>query len=373
MGKSLKGKELGVGIHQEKNGLYTARYVNRFGKRVSKRFKKLQECRKWIAEETYKNEHSKLSAGADILMDEWFNEWITRKEKIVKPSTAYHYRHFYNKILKAKVGSLTLSEITYKDYENIIFSLKESGYSRTTINHVHYVFSDLFNYAIEQDVITASPIKKMSLKALGKARKKSVALTYEEQETFLNAAQRTDYYEEFRFVLLTGLRVGELRGLQWDDVDFKNRKIQINRTVYKLNHEWVFGEPKTESGKRVIPLTEEAVNILKARKRSNKKIKNIPKELKQTVFVTKNGKLADNALYNIVIKRICKNNNITLISMHSLRHTFATRCVEAGMSPKTLQMILGHSNISITMNLYVHVNEETKVREMKNVERFFQK
>ena len=103
------------------------------------------------------------------------------------------------------------------------------------------------------------------------------------------------------------------------------------------------------------------------------KISELCNREKRPVFVTKNGKLADNALYNIVIKRICKNNNITLISMHSLRHTFATRCVEAGMSPKTLQMILGHSNISITMNLYVHVNEETKVREMKNVERFFQK
>ena len=371
MGKSLKGRELGVGIHQEKSGLYTARYVNRFGKRVTKRFKKLQECRKWIAEETYKNEHSKLSAGADILMDEWFNEWISYKEKIVKPGTTIVYRNRYNLNIKDEVGNIPLSEIKYKNYENILSNMIESGYAKATINHVRYVFTDLINYAIEQDVIAVSPLKKTSLKDLGKQKKKSVALTLDEQRIFLKAAKNTKYFDEFHFILLTGLRVSELRGLQWENVDFKNKKIHIERITQRLKGKWVFGTPKTTSGERIIPLTDEALKILKARKKKNKKLKNIPEEFKQTVFLNKNGKPTDNNTFNAVINEICKENHIPKITMHSLRHTFATRCIESGMTPKTLQIILGHSNVTITMNLYVHVNEETKEREMANMEKYF--
>ena len=371
MGKSLKGKELGVGIHQEKSGLYTARYVNRFGKRVTKRFKKLQECRKWIAEETYKNEHSKLSVGAEILMDEWFNIWISYKEKIVKPNTSNTYRSLYIHHIKDRCGNMLLSEIKYRDYENLLLDLAKSGYSRGTISHVNYVFSDLFNYGIQQDIITESPVKKISLN-IGIPEKETVVLTLEEQKIFLKAAKNTNYYDDFRFVLLTGIRVGELRGLQWDDIDFNNKRIQISRTVYYLNGEWISGRPKTEKGYRTIPLTEEALEILKSRKKRNEKIKNIPEKLKQTVFIRSDGELGANASYNYAIKTICEKANISIISMHSLRHTFATRCIEAGMNPKTLQVILGHSNISITMNLYVHVNESTKERELLNVIKFFE-
>lgn len=95
MGKDLKGKELGVGITQEKTGLYSARYVDRFGKRKHKRFKKLQECRTWLAEAVYIDEHSDISMPSDMLVDNWFDYWIGIKKKTVRPNTVRNYTERY--------------------------------------------------------------------------------------------------------------------------------------------------------------------------------------------------------------------------------------------------------------------------------------
>lgn len=127
-------------------------------------------------------------------------------------------------------------------------------------------------------------------------------------------------------------------GLRWSDVGLENRLLTINRSM-EYRHstgEWRIGEPKSKSGYRTIPLTEEAVEILKLQKQKNRTFKVIPMEW----------------------------TGIDRFSMHVLRHTFATRCIEAGMKPKTLQTILGHSNIGITMNLYVHTTEEQKHKEI---------
>lgn len=99
MGKDLKGRELGVGISQEKTGMYSARFVDRFGKRQHKRFKKLQECRKWIAEASYIDSHSNLDVPVDMIIDAWYEYWIDFKTKTVRPNTVRNYKERYKKIL----------------------------------------------------------------------------------------------------------------------------------------------------------------------------------------------------------------------------------------------------------------------------------
>ena len=128
--------------------------------------------------------------------------------------------------------------------------------------------------------------------------------------------------------------------------------------------EWRIGEPKSKSGYRTIPLTEEAVAILKKQKEKNKRISEISTEWEEFVFLCRKGTPVKNSTYDTALFKICDKAKIPRFSMHILRHTFATRCIEAGMKPKTLQMLLGHSNIGITMNLYVHTTEEEKKKEM---------
>ena len=261
MGKDLKGKELGKGISQESTGLYLARFVDRFGKRRHKRFKKLQECRAWIDDATYVDEHSDISMPSE----------------------------------------------------------------------------------------------------------KKVALTRDIQKTFLQYAENQSYENQYRFILQTGLRTGELVGLKWEDVDFKSKTIQIRRSMeYRYSaKEWRIGEPKSKSGYRTIPFTEEAVAILKKQKEKNKRISEISTEWEEFVFLCRKGTPVKNSTYDTALFKICDKAKIPRFSMHILRHTFATRCIEAGMKPKTLQMLLGHSNIGITMNLYVHTTEEEKKKEME--------
>ena len=162
------------------------------------------------------------------------------------------------------------------------------------------------------------------------------------------------------------MRTGELVGVKCEDVDFISKTIQIRRSMeYRYSvKEWRIGEPKSKSGYRTIPLTEEAVTILKKQKEKNKRISEISTEWEEFVFLCRKGTPVKNSTYDTALFKICDKAKIPRFSMHILRHTFVTRCIEAGMKPKILQMLLGHSNIGITMNLYVHTIEEEKKKEM---------
>ena len=179
----------------------------------------------------------------------------------------------------------------------------------------------------------------------------------------------TSYEYQYRFALQTGLRTGELVGLKWEDVDFKAKTIKIVRSL-EYRHstgEWREGPPKSKSGYRTIPLTDEAVSLLKLQKAKNASFKFIDIQWRDRVFLCKTGAPVKNSTYDTGIYKACDRAQIPRFSMHVLRHTFATRCIEAGMTPKTLQTILGHSNIGITMNLYVHTTDEQKNLEMDRV------
>ena len=127
------------------------------------------------------------------------------------------------------------------------------------------------------------------------------------------------------------------------------------------------GPPKSKSGYRTVPLTEEAIRILKAQKEKNSRIKVVSLEWADQVFLCRKGEPVKNSTYDTGLFKICDEVGIKRFSMHVLRHTFATRCIEGGMKPKTLQKILGHSNIGITMNLYVHITVEEKLKEINQV------
>lgn len=148
------------------------------------------------------------------------------------------------------------------------------------------------------------------------------------QREFLKGAEGQSYENQYRFILQTGLRTGELVGLRW---------------------------------------TDEAIRILNEQREKNKRIKMVPSEWEEVFFLCRKGEPIKNSTYDTALFKICDKVGIKRFSMHVLRHTFATRCIEAGMMPKTLQKILCHSNIGITMNLYVHITEEEKQKEINHV------
>jgi integrase len=369
MGRDLKGKELGVGLAQERSGLYLARFVDRFGKRQSKRFSKLADAKQWIADNTYLNDHCDLAIPSDMIVDSWYEYWIDIKKKTVRYNTVRNYKERYTKNIKPVIGCMLLKDVKPIHCQKIFNIMADEGYSSSTMYQTRIALYNLLEYAKESDVILNNPCKKSVRSDIGKPTKKKEALTRDIQRIFLESAEGQSYEDQFRFVLQTGLRTGELVGLKWEDVDFCNRKLKIQRSM-EYRHstgEWRVGPPKSKSGYRTITLTHEAVAILKHQKEKNKNIKVIPLEWKDFIFLCKNGTPIKNSTYDTALFKICDKAMIPKFSMHVLRHTFATRCIEAGMKPKTLQTVMGHSSINITMNLYVHTTDDEIQKEMDSV------
>lgn len=369
MGKDLKGKELGVGINQQKNGLYSARFVDKYGNRKQKRFKKLQECRQWLADASYIDEHSNIAQANEMMTDAWFEYFIEIKKKTVRPNTVRNYTERYERNIKPVIGKMLLSDIKPLHCQKIFLDMADEGYRTSTLYQTRIALFNMLELAKENDVLRYNPCKKSVKSDMGKPSDKKEALTLDVQRKFLEGATGQSYENQFRFMLQTGLRTGELVGLEWRHVDFENRVLTIEQSMeyrYKVG-EWRLGPTKSLSGNRTIPLTDEAIRILKAQKEKNKKIREIPEEWKDFIFLSRKGEPVKNSTYDTALFKICDKVGIDRFSMHVLRHTFATRCIEAGMKPKTLQKLLGHSSIQITMNLYVHVTEDEKKKEIELV------
>lgn len=366
MGKDLKGKEIGAGIVQQPNGTYFARFVDKFGKRRTKRSKKLQEVKQWLADATYIDQHSDLDQATDMLVDAWFDYWIGIKKQTVRPNTVRNYSERYERNIKGVIGNKFLTDVKPIHCQKIFSDMADEGYKTTTIYQTRIALYNMFEFARENDVLIANPCKKSLKSDMGKPSDKKEALTIDAQKKFLEAVVGYSYENQYRFVLQTGLRTGELIGLKWSDIDFENRTMKIERTMeyrYKVG-EWRVGPPKSKSGYRTIPLTDEAICILENQRSKNKSLKLVPMEWKDIVFLCRKGTPVKNSTYDTGLFKYCDRVGIPRFSMHVLRHTFATRCIEGGMKPKTLQKILGHSNIGITMNLYVHITEDEKHREI---------
>lgn len=368
MGKDLKGKELGVGISQRKDGLYTARFTDKNGKRRQKYFKKIQECRKWIADAQFNDEHGGIDALGEMTVSAWFDYWIDNiKGNTIKSSTRMNYHIRYNKNVSANIGNMLLNEVKPIHCQNILNQMSNSGYCTSSIKATRNTMFTLFEDAVSNELIVKNPVSKIVC-AKGAESKEKRVLSVNEQKLFINFIKDRSYYNQYAFILQTGLRVGEMTALQWGDIDFVKRVVSIRRTADYRTGKWEFRSTKTKSSRRDIPLTKEAACILREQKKKIMSLKVIPMEYRDFVFLSMNGNPIKNSTYHKDLDKVCKKLEIERFSIHTLRHTFATRCIEAGMKPKTLQMILGHADIGMTMNLYVHSTDEEKAKEMESIE-----
>lgn len=365
MGKDIKGKELGVGISQRKDGLYSGRFVDKNGKRQQKYFKKLQECRQWIADATYQDEHSNIRDVGSLSLDAWFDIWYETNKENFRYNTLKARKRRYEHDIKPVIGHMLVTEIKTLHCQNVMISLK-GKFSKSTLSQTRSLMKILFDYALDNEIITSNPVTRKVNVAGGKDERFTRILTKQEQSKLISCLDNYSYRNQYLFVLNTGLRCGEMIALTWDDVDFKGRKVSINKTatVIATNSQVIVNPPKTKSSIRDVPLTREAIKILKEQK--NKKVIKI--ENSMYVFTGNAGEIVSSQSYSRTLSYICKKNGIESISMHSLRHTFATRCIEAGMKPKILQNILGHSTLAMTMNKYVHTTDDEKFKELERVE-----
>lgn len=387
MGKDLNGKELGVGLTQRKDGRYEAKYTDRFGKRKSIYGKKLTDVKRKLSEIRYDLEHGIYSSDPRLTVNDWFRHWMdTYKKGKVKESTQSAYEYTFAHISES-IGGMLLSDVKTVHLQKIINDLEENNYAFSTMTLTRVTMHALFEQAVIDDYIVKNPScgVKLPQDTSGERR----VLTVDEQVLFLKYSMGTFYDYAFQFVLLTGLRSGECGGLKWKDIDFTNGILKVERTLdySKKQNKYILTTPKTKSSIRSIPLCKEALEVLKKRKKEQLYQKIASQEWNSEecfcdlIFTTKNGKPCGHAAFNNALKSIITRINkdkaleaklqnkepelMKSFSMHTLRHTFATRAFESGMKPKIVQEILGHSTLNVTTDLYMHTTIDHLEEEMK--------
>ena len=389
MGKNLKGKELGKGICQKSDGTYLARFVNRRGRRVEKRFKTFPEAKNWLDEARYKDKHSDALLSSGTTVDEWFEFWLENLVSDLAPNTIRNYRERYTKDAQPIIGGLRLTEVKPM-HSQMIFKRMEANYAGSTMRQTYIMLGTMFKSARLNDMITKHPLDNVKTTKPVKAVNDINFLTVAEQEKFLEAAKCSPHYLQYCFLLETGLRTGELIGLTWDKVDFESKTITVNKSL-EYRHSvgyWHAGPPKSLSSYRTIPLTKRAYLILEmvydgvGKRKEARELSEVLEfmdsrsgkidsfVMRDLVFINhRTGMPTKNSTYDTNLYTLCEKAKIKHISMHSLRHTYATRAIERNVNPKILQKLLGHSSVQMTMDRYVHVSEESMCEAVEKFEK----
>lgn len=388
MGVDLRGRELGKGITQRKDGRYFARYTDRFGVRKSIYASNLKEIKRKLADAEYEDRKCMNVVDEKTTLDEWYHKWMNvYKIPNIRQNTRRHYAHIYSKHILPVLGTLKLNKITRMHIQSLINNLKADGYQWETQNKVRVLLGDMFNCALADQFVLRNPCR--GVKCVSKRPDNEPRfLSRDEQALFFECCAGRWYDNLFNVAINTGLRPGELAALTWDNIDLRNMVICVKHTLVYQKFEgdshktYHLEDTKTTKSTRNVPINDDCLKYLKrqylqkgilSRKTMGDSV------YSDRLFVTRRNNPINGTDYSHAIREILRDINEMLdpleqiedFSGHTFRHTFATRCIESGVKPKTLQILLGHANINTTMDMYVHVDEEFKHEQMKLVENNF--
>lgn len=286
---------------------------------------------------------------------DFIHYWLTDKKKMeVKPATYSRLTISARALDDSFIADLPIGEISPDDFRDYICELVDAGYSMSTIKKQMQIISAPLRYAYEQRIIPFNPC--LGAKAPSKSRikfssREVQAFDKEEQARLLQVlnAEGRDSHCAMLIMLETGMRVGEILALRWDDIDIDRKRVHVHSTLANPSsgiRSYIQEGAKTDSSNRVIPLNPKAIqifNILKSR--------NFP----ENVFRCQTGeRLSYKALLN-QCKLLCEKADVPYKGLHVWRHTFATNLYYKGVDVKILSKLLGHSNTTVTYNVYVNL------------------
>lgn len=381
MGKDLNGKDIGRGYSQRPDGRYEARTTFN-GVKIDLYDKSLKRLRQRFVFERNRLLSLTLTEDPTRTLAEWYEEWFaTYKSPQLKSDVASksYYRKLKNTFVRI-LGEKLMSSITVEDIQTATNDLRAEGYSRRGINEALNILRKCIDTAIANRIVMVNPATGIMVGSDYTPPNERRVLTHEEQKIFLTETEDSYYREAYRILLLTGMRIGEFSGLQWGDVDFVNKRIDIRHSMITAYQDGKkiekLAPPKSVNSYRKIPFFGgvEQCFLTWKRKQDEYKLKlggrwRAGEEFGDLVFTTTLGSPVTR--YNIVhdIQRV--ENNIRMkdysrfghIYPHAFRHTFATRCFEKGLDPVFIQKIMGHSHYSTTIS-YTHILNEKEAEEV---------
>lgn len=397
--KDNKGRVLKTGESQRPDGRY--RYTWRADG------KQQEVCALTLAELREKEKHIQkdIEDGIDgkkadnTTLNDMFEKYMAGKTEL-KQSTRTNYNYMYKNYVHDTLGMKKLSKIKYSDVKAFYNSLiKEKNFKPNSMEIINTILHPIFTLAVRDGIIRTNP-SDGAMQEIKKShnweKPKRHALTIEEQEAFIGFMAKSPIYNHwlpvFTTLLGTGCRIGELIGLRWQDCDFENNVISINHNlIYRQqdngNMEMHITTPKTKAGCRTIPMLSEVRKALITERKNQFQKGGSACEIDgytNFVFLNREGYVHNPMTLNRAICRIIRDYNaeetenakkekrkpilIRHFSVHNLRHTFCTRFCENETNIKVIQEIMGHSDISTTMNIYAEATENKKQEAFKNLE-----
>lgn len=294
----------------------------------------------------------------DITFDKGCNLFLEFKENNIKKSTYYNYKYTIEKYFRKDLGRKTLAELLDFDFNVYINNKKNSleGEKRNVNDLIirlksilRFLRKRFKDFKIELDLISTSKNEITEIDVFSD----------KERNRLSNYLLKSDELKDLGMLisLYSGLRIGEICGLKWSDVDFDNQLIYVQRTIQRLyltneKSRTIVTSPKTQKSKRKVPIA----------KTIESKLKSISKQYPKDSFILtgRQDKYTEPLVYRYTYKQTLKSCRIGYKKFHCLRHTFATRCIRVGMDIKSLSEVLGHANIGITLSIYVHASYEIK-------------
>jgi len=389
-GRDNKGRVLQMGEVQLDSGRYMYRYQTPFGQRKSvyswrltasdptpagkKQEKSLREKIKDIEKQLRLETFCE-----DLTVCELVEKYIATKTGVTH-STKTGYKYVQNILAKEPFGQRKIASVKTSDAKIFLINMQKNGRGYSTIHTVRGVLRPAFQMAADDDMIIKNPFQFELHTVVVNDSVKRDALTREQERKFLQFIKEDShygqYYDAFFILFKTGLRISEFCGLTIKDVDFKNNVLKVNHQLQRTSDmKYICGPTKTENGVRDIPMKPDVVAAFK------RIIKNRPKPKVEPVvdgyvgflFLDKNGKprvaLHWEKYFQLSVE---KYNSIYKVQMpkitpHVCRHTCCTNLAKSGMNPKVLQYIMGHGDISVTLDTYTHMKAEDAWDEMERL------
>lgn len=311
-----------------------------------------------------------------ITVREYFKDWLETSAKFTLAETTFeNYEINIEKHIIPHLGNIKLQKLKPLHINKFLLLLLregrcdgKGGLGNATVLKIHRILCRVLNYAVKLEIIEKNP----SLNVAPPKIDESIAdvLTITEAKRFLDVVKGTDMEVPVHLAITLGLRRGEVLGLKWEDINFENKTLTINRVLARVKGKVFIKKPKTKKSRRTLIIPDGLIIILKKHRKKQLKLKT-----QQGVLYKDNGFICCKATgqfinpntFSWAFKTFLKRNNLKKIRFHDLRHTFATILMSNNISPKVASCILGHSSIGITMDLYSHVLTDMKREAAKEI------
>lgn len=390
--KDNKGRRLATGESQDKDGRYRYKYNDSFGKRKSVYSWRLTESdpypkgkRKDISLREKEKEVEKAlrnavaTSGGNMTVLELVQKYISQKRG-VKHNTQANYNFVINVIKKEDFGAKRIDTIKLSDAKTWLIKLQDDGRGYSSIHSIRGVVRPAFQMAVDDDLINKNPFEFQLATVVVNDSVTREAITRKQQREFLRFIKADKhfckYYDGIYILFHTGLRVSEFVGLTINDIEFDKERIKVDHQLQRTrNMKYEILTPKTEKGERYVPMQKDVADCFRRiiQNRKHPKIEPMIDGYSGFLFLDKNDMPMVALHWEKYFQHIReKYNSIYRVQMpcitpHVCRHTFCSNMAKSGMNPKTLQYIMGHSDIGVTLNTYTHLQFEDALEEMKKV------